>query len=222
MTNRHQCFKPIPVLIDELNRHLKGWMNYFSFGYPSSAYCEIERYAFGIVLIQHLQRRSQRPYCLPQGEQWLQHLARLGLIRPVGYCACLRRELSGRAGRGKIRISGSTRGEWVVFISPSLLLYPLRRWYTNQHSKKGDPHIRYRLPQAHSWMRKCFDPLNSRHYTTWAVGDGWQQATTVASWNHRALFRAEYVASIGATRPRSRELQPSVPAMLPSERCCSE
>ena len=83
MTNRHQCHKPIPVLIGELNRQLKGWMNYFSFGYPSSAYCEIERYVRD-RLIQHLQRRSQRPYRRPQGEHWLQHLARLGLIRLSG------------------------------------------------------------------------------------------------------------------------------------------
>jgi RNA-directed DNA polymerase len=61
MTNRRQCHKPIPVWIGELNRHLKGWMNYFSFGYPSSTYCEIERYVRD-RLIQHLQRRSQRPY----------------------------------------------------------------------------------------------------------------------------------------------------------------
>jgi RNA-directed DNA polymerase len=80
MTDSHQCFKPIPGLIGELNRHLKGWANYFSFGYPSSAYCEIERYVQG-RLIQHLQRRSQRPYQPSEGESWLRHLARLGLIR---------------------------------------------------------------------------------------------------------------------------------------------
>jgi RNA-directed DNA polymerase len=44
MTSRHQCDKPIPVLIGELNRRLKGWTNCFYFGYPSSVYCEIERY----------------------------------------------------------------------------------------------------------------------------------------------------------------------------------
>ena len=76
-------YKPIPVLIGELNRHLKGWMNYFSFGYPSSAYCEIERYVRD-RLIQHLQRRSQRPYRPPKGELWLQHLTRLGLVRLSG------------------------------------------------------------------------------------------------------------------------------------------
>ncbi len=83
MTNSHQCFKPIPVLIGELNRHLKGWANYFSIGYPTSAYCEIERYLQG-RLIQHLQRRSQRPYQPPTGEPWLRHLAKLGLIRLSG------------------------------------------------------------------------------------------------------------------------------------------
>ena len=30
---------------------------------------------------QHLQRRSQRPYQPSKGENWLPHLARLGLIR---------------------------------------------------------------------------------------------------------------------------------------------
>jgi RNA-directed DNA polymerase len=80
MTNSHQCFKPIPTLIGELTRQLKGWANYFSFGYPASVYCEIERYVQG-RLIQHLQRRSQRPYRPPPGEPWLGHLARLGLPR---------------------------------------------------------------------------------------------------------------------------------------------
>ena len=40
MTNRHQCFKPIPDLIGELNRHLKGWANYFSFGYATGVHGE--------------------------------------------------------------------------------------------------------------------------------------------------------------------------------------
>ena len=83
MTDSRQCFKPIPVLIGELNRQMKGWANYFSIGYPVSAYCEIERYVQG-RLIQHLQRRSQRPYRLPQGDNWLAHLATLGLIRLSG------------------------------------------------------------------------------------------------------------------------------------------
>ena len=78
MTDSRQCFKPIPRLIGELNRHLKGWANYFSLGYPISAYCEIDRYVQGRV-IQQLQRRSQRPYRPPPGVPWLRHLRRLGL-----------------------------------------------------------------------------------------------------------------------------------------------
>ena len=83
MTNSHQCFKPIPRLIGELNRHLRGWANYFSLGYPTSAYCEIDWYVRE-RLIQHLHRRSQRPYQPPPGENWLTHLAHLGLISLQG------------------------------------------------------------------------------------------------------------------------------------------
>jgi RNA-directed DNA polymerase len=83
MTDSQQCFKPIPVLIGELNRHLQGWAAYFSFGYPMSVYCEIERYVQG-RLIQHLPRRSQRPYRPPPGVSWWSHLVGLGLIRLAG------------------------------------------------------------------------------------------------------------------------------------------
>jgi len=34
MTNSHQCFKPIPVLIGELNRHLRGWCELLFHGVP--------------------------------------------------------------------------------------------------------------------------------------------------------------------------------------------
>ena len=79
MTNGHQCFKPISTLIGELNRQLKGWANYFSFGYPTGVYWEIDWFIRS-RLIQHLQRRSQRPYHPPKGEAWYRHLQRLGLV----------------------------------------------------------------------------------------------------------------------------------------------
>ena len=34
MTHVSQSHTPVPQLIGRLNRHLKGWANYFSFGYP--------------------------------------------------------------------------------------------------------------------------------------------------------------------------------------------
>jgi len=83
MTDSHQCFKPISTLIGELNRHLRGWANYFSFGYSTSAHWEIDWYVRG-RLIQHLQRRSQRPFRPPKGLSWYQHLQQLGLVRLSG------------------------------------------------------------------------------------------------------------------------------------------
>jgi len=79
MTNHHQCFKPIPQLVAELNRHLKGWANYFDFGYPRMAFREINWY-LQARLQQHLERRSQRPFRPPEGTSFDDHLKKLGLI----------------------------------------------------------------------------------------------------------------------------------------------
>jgi RNA-directed DNA polymerase len=79
MTNHRQCFKPIPQLIGELNRHLKGWRNYFDFGYPRVAFREINtcvRYR----LTQHLRRRSQRPFRPPEGVSYYEQIQRFGLV----------------------------------------------------------------------------------------------------------------------------------------------
>jgi RNA-directed DNA polymerase len=79
MTDKRQCFKPVPVLTAELNRHLKGWANYYSYGYPRKAFREINRYTRE-RMTKHLKRRSQRAYKVPEGKSYYKHLEEMGLI----------------------------------------------------------------------------------------------------------------------------------------------
>lgn len=79
MTGACMCFKPIPRLIAELNRHLRGWANYFSFGYPREAMRKVNWYV-ELRLIRHLKRRSQRPFRPPKGVSHRDHFQRLGLV----------------------------------------------------------------------------------------------------------------------------------------------
>jgi RNA-directed DNA polymerase len=79
MTDRHQCFKPLPQLIDDLNRHLKSWRTYYNYGYPRQAFREINSYVRS-RLTQHLKRRSQRPFRPPKGVAYYQHFQRMGLV----------------------------------------------------------------------------------------------------------------------------------------------
>ena len=79
MTDKRQCFTPVPELIERINRHLKGWANYYAYGYPRKAFRAINHYARQ-RLAKHLERRSQRPYKLPEGLTYYQHLNKLGLI----------------------------------------------------------------------------------------------------------------------------------------------
>ena len=62
-----------------LNEHLKGWVNYFDYGYPRGAWWEIDWFVRG-RLIGHLRRRSQRPYRPPKGVGWYEHIQRFGLV----------------------------------------------------------------------------------------------------------------------------------------------
>ena len=79
MTSKHMCFKPLPTMIAELNLHLTGWANYFSFGYPRMAYREINSYV-RYRLAVHLHRRSQRPFHPPKDRSLYEHLKQMGLV----------------------------------------------------------------------------------------------------------------------------------------------
>jgi RNA-directed DNA polymerase len=78
LTGSRYGFKPIPVLIQDLNRSLHGWAAYFSFGHPSQAYWNLNYYVQQRLRI-HLRRRSQRPYRVPEGVSLYAHLRDLGL-----------------------------------------------------------------------------------------------------------------------------------------------
>jgi len=79
LTDRRQGCTPITQLIQRLNRHLKGWAAYFSRGYPRDAFREINWHV-GYRLANHLKHhRSQRPYRLPEGVSYYEHLQWLGL-----------------------------------------------------------------------------------------------------------------------------------------------
>ena len=59
LINAQQSHTPLPELIGRLNRHLRGWANYFALGHPRKAFSALNhfvRYRLG----RHLQRRSQR------------------------------------------------------------------------------------------------------------------------------------------------------------------
>jgi RNA-directed DNA polymerase len=79
LTNYQWCFQPIDEKIAQLNRHLRGWANYFSFGYPTMAYRHVNMFV-RFRLIKHLKRRSQRPYQPPIGVAWYEHFKKLELV----------------------------------------------------------------------------------------------------------------------------------------------
>jgi RNA-directed DNA polymerase len=79
MTGSHMGWKPPLTLVFEINRHLKGWREYFKLGYPRQAFRKIAWYVRE-RLYRHLRRRSQRPFRPPEGTTWYRYLADLGLM----------------------------------------------------------------------------------------------------------------------------------------------
>jgi RNA-directed DNA polymerase len=81
LTSSRYCFKPIPAVIQGINRSLQGWAAYFRIGYPHKAYRNLNYYVQQRLRI-HLSRRSQRGYRAPPGVSLYAHLHQLGL-RPL-------------------------------------------------------------------------------------------------------------------------------------------
>jgi RNA-directed DNA polymerase len=79
MTDVSQSHTPIPQLVNRLNRHLKGWANYFSYGYPRGAWWNIDWFVRDRLKV-HMGRRSQRPYRPPKGVGWYEHIQSFGLM----------------------------------------------------------------------------------------------------------------------------------------------
>lgn len=77
-TGPRNCFKPAHVVVEDLNVFLRGWSNYFAYGYPRKAFRDLSHYARQ-RLLTHLNRRSQRKYHRPQGMTQYQYLQQIGL-----------------------------------------------------------------------------------------------------------------------------------------------
>jgi RNA-directed DNA polymerase len=75
----HATWMPLTKLIGRLNLHLRGWANYFDFGYPRHVFRRVNYYVRD-RLHRHLKRRSQRRFRPPEGTTLYAHLADLGLV----------------------------------------------------------------------------------------------------------------------------------------------
>jgi RNA-directed DNA polymerase len=79
ISNRQQHI-PVTEFIEQLNRHLRGWKNYYGKWHCGAAMKRINRHVEN-RLRRHLRRRSQRPWRIPEGSTLLAHLHKLGLVR---------------------------------------------------------------------------------------------------------------------------------------------
>lgn len=79
MTSSRRCFEPLPTLVAGLNRYLRGWANYFGYGYPRRPFRALNQHV-RLRLAKHLRRRSQRHYRVPAGVSLYAHLHDLGLV----------------------------------------------------------------------------------------------------------------------------------------------
>lgn len=81
---------PIEGMVQRLNWYLRGWANYFATGYPRMPFRKIDDYVRH-RMVYHLQRRSQRSFKPPEGENWNQVLyTRLGVL-PLAPMVCTRK-----------------------------------------------------------------------------------------------------------------------------------
>jgi len=79
LINPHQSHTPLPELLGRVNRHLRGWANYFGLGYPRASFRHLNRFVRE-RLGKHLRRRSQRGWRPRKGVSLYAHWDDLGLV----------------------------------------------------------------------------------------------------------------------------------------------
>jgi RNA-directed DNA polymerase len=78
LINPQQSHTPMPELIGRINRHLRGWSNYFKLGHPRNRFRQLNSFVRN-RLTRHLRRRSQRGWRPRTGITMYAHLQHLGL-----------------------------------------------------------------------------------------------------------------------------------------------
>ena len=73
-----KCFKSARTLVEEVNKHLAEWKNYYKIGYCRREFREINRFVL-LRVQRHLERRSQRGYRRPQNMSGYDYIQWLGL-----------------------------------------------------------------------------------------------------------------------------------------------
>jgi RNA-directed DNA polymerase len=67
-------------LVGLVNEQMRGWAEYHQGGRPARCFWKINAFVKN-RLYKHMRRRSQRPYRLPDGMNWWQHLTKdLGFV----------------------------------------------------------------------------------------------------------------------------------------------
>ena len=74
-TQSKRCFVPLRELVVEINAQLRGWGNYFSYGFPRWAHRSVNAYVV-TRLVRHMKRRSQRACRPPTGQSYYSFLIR--------------------------------------------------------------------------------------------------------------------------------------------------
>jgi RNA-directed DNA polymerase len=80
MTNTRMCYEPIPMLIEEINERLRGWSNYFSYGYPAKVFHKVNWHVRERLKC-HLSRRSQARFDRRRESRETRDFEQMGLIR---------------------------------------------------------------------------------------------------------------------------------------------
>ena len=79
MIDQRQCHTPLPDLIGRINRHLRGWANYYRPGYSRCAFRQVNHFVRQ-RLTRHLRRRSQRAWRPASGQSIYSQLDKMGLV----------------------------------------------------------------------------------------------------------------------------------------------